>query len=571
MSQPITGSNRPKKSATKIRYSKLDVNIPQNNELRDYLANKEETGLVKHPIGSQKIKVREPLGRWPRTLLIMPPITLSEGTVKRVIPPLGIAYIGGYLESVGIPFKLLDCVVEALDHEELIGPKTWMYGMPDSEVMKYIGDFCPEIIGLSILYSSDLHSVYRLAKLIRQTYPEITVVAGGIHASIYPRELLRESLDSGQPTIDYIIRGEGEIRLANFIKNFREGLLDLRADGLCGWFKGTMFINHQVETIDDLDALPLPAYHHLPMQKYFSHNVPFSPFPRGKRVMQIYTSRGCPVGCTFCSSTNFNKKYRHRSPQAVYEEVKYYKETYGIDEIQFADDNLTFDRPRSMEMFEKLKDCGLQWCTPNGTMVNTLTEPLLEKMIESGLYQVTLSLDSGNAKTLKEKHRKPVNLNRVPDLVAYLKRNGILVHATLVVGMPGETMEDIEVGFRYVETLPLDSIGVFIAQAIPGSELFERAIVDGTIDRKKSRIIDTAQSILSLSDIDGKTLEARVASFLQEYNLKIKMKNPISWEKKYRNVRDKLPNMCIGQAAPNTKGVINAATQPAPMEIFSAG
>ena len=90
--------------------------------------------------------------------------------------------------------------------------------------------------------------------------------------------------------------------------------------------------------IEDLDSLPLPSYDKLPMEKYFDFNVPFSPFPRGKRVMQIYTSRGCPVGCTFCSSTNMYKSYRARSPQNVIDEIDYYIKEYNIDEIQFADD-----------------------------------------------------------------------------------------------------------------------------------------------------------------------------------------------------------------------------------------
>lgn len=546
-------------AATAIKYSKLDINIPADNELRDYLANKAETGTVVHPVTSCKIKVREPMDRWPRTLLLMPPITLSEGTVKRVVPPLGLAYIGGYLESKGIPFKILDSVVEGLDNEVMIGPKTWMHGMSDADIEKYIRDFQPEIVGLSILYSTDLHSIFRIAGIIKKVNPATTIISGGIHPSIYPREVLKEAFDeNGNPTIDYVIRGEGEHRLAEFITNYKEGMLDLKSDGLCGWHKGTMFINHQIHTIANLDALPLPAYHHLPLEKYFDYGVPFSPFPLGKRVMQIYTSRGCPVGCTFCSSTNFNKGYRFRSPEAVYQEVKYYKEKYQIDEIQFADDNLTFNRPRSFEMFEKLKACGLPWCTPNGTMVNTLSEPLLAKMIESGLYQVTLSLDSGSAKTLREHHRKPVDLTRVPDLAKYLKSKGILIHATFVVGMPGETMEDIEEGFRYAETLPLDSIGVFIAQALPGSELYEKAVAEGTMDRQRARVIDTAQSRMTLTSVDGQALEKRVNDFLEEYNMKIKTKNSEMFEKKYKRVKEKMSKMCIGLPLhPNLGTLIN--------------
>ena len=548
----------------KIKYPGLEQNLPYGNELRDYLSTKEETGIDVVALTSKKVKFREKMDRYPRTLLVMPPITLSEGTVKRVIPPLGLCYIGGYLESVGIPFDILDCVAEGLETERLIGERIWMYGLTDDVIREHFVKFRPEIIGISIIYSSDLHSMYRLARLAKEVNPDVVVIVGGIHSSIYPREVLEQS----HPSIDYVIRGEGEIRLAEFIENFKEGYLDLSGDGTCGWYEGNMFINPQIKTIENLDAMPLPAYHRLPMENYFAFNVPFSPFPRGERVMQIYTSRGCPIGCTFCASTNFNKAFRMRSPEAVFKEIMYYKEKYQIDEFQFADDNFTFNRKRAMDMFDRLKECGLPWCTPNGTMVNTLTEDMMQKMIDSGLYQVTLSLDSGSAKTLKEQHRKPVNLQRVPDLTAYLKKREVLIHATLVVGMPGETLADIEEGYAFVDGLPLDSIAVFIAQALPGSELFERAVQDGLISRTMGQFFDNSKSTHTLSGIETAVLEKNVSDFLFKYNELIKKRDPLSWEKKYSKHRDRFSKICIGKAAPNTDGVIRAS-QPTPMENYS--
>lgn len=565
-------SNLPKKiEKPRIKFAPLENGIPQDNELRDYLETKEETGNVFTPITSKIYRFSEKSEEWPRTLLLMPPITLSEGTVKRTIPPLGLAYIAGYCEKEGVPVELLDCVVEGRETEQCIGNKTWMYGLTDDQIRARIEKFKPNIVGISILYSSDFHSMIRLAKLIKEINKETIVVVGGIHPTIYPRETLTESFSEKEgAAIDYVIRGEGEIRFVDFVKGVKDGFIDLGSDGLCGWHNGEMFINPQREVIKDIDSIPFPAYHKLPIEEYFSFNVPFSPFPRGNRVLQLYTSRGCPVGCTFCSSTNFNKGYRMRSPDNVIEEIMYFKEKYNIDEIQFADDNLTFNRKRSLEFFEKLKGCGLQWCTPNGTLVNSLTEELLDKMIDSGLYQVTLSLDSGSAKVLKEHHRKPVNLERVPDLAAFLLKRGVLIHATLVVGMPGETLDDIDEGFRYVENLPLDSIAVFIAQALPGSELFETAIVSGAIDRKKARtIIDTTKNNIALSDIPKHVLEKKVEDFLYSYNKTIRARNPEKWELKYSRHKDRLARICIGHAAPNTDGVINAA-EPTPHETLPA-
>ena len=194
-------------------------------------------------------------------------------------------------------------------------------------------------------------------------------------------------------------------------------------------------------------------------------------------------------------------------------------------------------------------------------MINTLDEQVLDAMIRSGLYQITLSLDSGNADTLREKHRKPVKLQRVPVLMDYLKKRGVLMHGTLVVGMPGETVEDIEKGFRYVETLPFNSMNVFIAQALPGSELFEVSLQNGAITYETSLYIDTAQSTLKLTDIDGKVLEALVENFLSAYNRKIYQRDTETWNKKYQDHQKRMAKICIGKASANTSAIIEASNE----------
>ena len=133
------------------------------------------------------------------------------------------------------------------------------------------------------------------------------------------------------------------------------------------------------------------------------------------------------------------------------------------------------------------------------------------------------------------------------------------MHGTLVVGMPGETIEDIDKGYRFVETLPFNSINVFIAQALPGSELFEVSLQNGTITYEKSLYIDTAQSTLKLTDIDGKTLEASVENFLNDYNRKIYLRDTDAWNIKYQDHQGRLAKICIGKASANTSSIINAS------------
>lgn len=546
----------------RVKQGKLDQHLPQESPLRIYLAEKDETARVRkpRPSGPQLLDVAEPLGRLPRTLLVMPPMCMYEGAVKRVVPPIGLCYIAGALEAEGIDIDVLDCIVEGIDEEVRVAEGVWNMGMTEERFRAYIAENDYDVVGFTMIYSSDLQNLYRYAQLVKEVKPETTVIAGGLHASIYASRFLKDAVQDGVPFIDYVLRGEGEIRLGPFLRNLADGRIDTNADGLAGWRDGKVFANPQFARITDLDGLPFPAYHKLPLEKYFAHNVPFSPYPRGKRVLPLYTSRGCPVGCTFCASTNFSKQYLARTPDNVIAEIQYYKDRFGVDEVQFADDNLTFDRKRAQELFEKMVPLELPWCTPNGIMVNTLSPPLVDRMVESGLYQITLSLDSGSAETLKEKHRKPVDLTKVPDLMAYLDGLDVLMHGTLVVGMPGETEEQIKEGFAYVEQLPFHSINVFIAAAIPGSELFEESVSNGTITYEGALHIDTARSTLQLSEISAATLEKLVGGFLQRYNQAIYERDPVAWERKYEEHRERLSRICVGSASAITSTIIDVSS-----------
>ena len=544
----------------RIKQKALEENIPPNSPLREYLAGKNETAAVS--VSSPQpmlVPFCKPFGRYPKTLLVMPPTCLHEGAVKRVIPPLGICYIAGYLEAQGIDVDVLDCIIEGINCETKVTDDIWAVGMPEEEFRHFIQKHEYEVIGFSMIYSPDLRSLYRYAELVKEESPQTIVVAGGMHASIYTKQFLTtEAVRKNQePIIDFVIRGEGELRMAQFLTNLKDGFVDKHADGLAGWLDNKLFINPQVAVIENIDILPLPAYHKVPLEKYFEYNVPFSPYPRGKRVMQLLTSRGCPIGCTFCASTNFSKKYRFRSVQNVISEINFYKKQYNIDEIQFADDNLTFNRARSLDFFACLKQCELPWCTPNGIMLSTLTTDLLDLMEASGLYQITLSLDSGNAETLKTKHRKPVNLNRIPDLVAYLEEKQVLMHGTLVVGMPGETKEDILKGFNFVEQLPLNSLNVFIAQPIPGSELFEKALYNGILSYEEALRVDTAKSTLKLNDFEEGELEQIVEEFLARYNKQIFDRDPASWHKKYAEHHKRMAKICVGKPSAITSKIID--------------
>jgi len=505
------------------------------NDLREYLANKKETSkkkeiLIKLDEYVTYKKPKEDI----KVLLISLPITIPKYMQKRCIPPLGVSYIASALEIANINVDVIDCCVEGWDIERYSGNMI-TYGIPPEKLKDRLIEINPDVVGISLLFSTDLKNLYEVSDVVRRILPNTTIVVGGLHPTIYPIEMFELDLEHNkEKTIDFVIRGEGEERFVSFIEDLKRGEININADGLVG-FVGEQFIfNKQVENIKDLDTIPFPAYHLLPIEKYFKINIPFSPVPQGERVLPMLTTRGCPVGCSFCANTNTWWKHRKRSVENIAAEVKYLKENYNIDEIQFADDNLTFDMNHAIKKFNAIKDFNLLWCTPNGTMINKLTEELITVMAESGMYQITLSMDSAVARTLKELHHKPVNLNSIPGLIKKCRELSVFTHGTLVVGMPGETLKEITEGFEYVKKeLNFTSVSAFIAAAIPGSELYHDMLDQGKITKEDAREIDTTKCKISLSNIEPKTLENLIESFQSEFLEIVKERDTDEYQRKY--------------------------------------
>ena len=510
-----------------------------DNELRDYLAGKKETSKSRGtPDREYQMADLKNTVKNPKVLLIGPCITIPKYMQKRCIPPLGLSYVAASLERENIDVSIIDCCVEGWDTERISGNLV-TYGLPPSEIEQQLRDGQYDIVGVSVLFSTDLPNLYEITSTVKKVLPNATIVVGGLHPTIYPMEIFQLDLDfNDDRTIDFIIRGEGEHRFVDFINDYSNGKVNVKADGLVGFVDDVFFINAQVDTIQNIDDLPFPAFHILPMEKYFKINIPFSPVPQGERVIPMLTTRGCPIGCSFCANTHTWKRHRKRSVDSIISEIRYMKEKFNIDEIQFADDNLTYDMRHSIEKFKAIKDENIIWCTPNGTMINKLTPELVQAMAESGLYQITLSMDSANAKTLKELHHKPVNLNSIPGLIEKCREYGVFTHGTLVVGMPGETIDEIKEGFDYVKSdLHFTSVSAFIAAAIPGSELYHEMLDQGRITREQARQIDTTKSKININ-IDSNELEKEIENFQSDFMNIAKERDPEEYMRKYKKLID---------------------------------
>lgn len=411
-----------------------------------------------------------------RILLIQPPVTsylLGDFTPNM---PLGLAYLGAVLEKENIEVTILDALVEGWNNQHKLADGRFQIGLDFSEIKNRIKDFQPHLVGISSMFTAQWQNAASVAEVVKNIDGNIPVVLGGAHPSAVPEEVLKDK------NIDFVVIGEGErafLRLLHAIEG-KERLGSLKS--IAFRKNGKIIINNERDYIEDLDSLPFPARHLLPLEKYFEIGLSHGGVRRCRRFSSIVTSRGCPAQCVFCSVHKlWGRKYRTRSPEDVIAEIKLLKDNFGIEELSIEDDNFTLNKERAQRICELIKkECtGIVWDTPNGIALYSIDEGLIRKMQESGCYRISFAVESGNQKFLSEVIKKPLKLIRVPALVSCARRLGLEINVFFVIGVPGETEETIKDTFRFSRRIGVYDPFISIATPYPGTEMLELCVEKG--------------------------------------------------------------------------------------------
>jgi magnesium-protoporphyrin IX monomethyl ester (oxidative) cyclase len=347
--------------------------------------------------------------------------------------------------------------------------------------MDRISAWKPDVVGLSCIFSNQWPATRELARRIKAADTSVIVVAGGGHPT-FLSELCMEDAP-----IDFIIRGEGEESFVDLLNRIRKGQALDGVDGLVYRDGDSIRANPKVHLIEDLDSIAFPAHDLLDPERYFKAALPMGYTLLSPRSVPIVTSRGCPCLCTFCSSTHlWGKRYRTRSAANVLRELDWLVDKFGIEEIKVEDDNLTVNRKRAMEIFRGMieRPYRLRWNTPNGIAIWTLDREMLTMMKDSGCYEMTLAIESGNQKVLNDLIRKPLKLDKAREINRVARELGIFRVGYFIIGFPGEAKEQIMDTVKFARELRLDLSVIFIFNPLPGSELFEECLRRGYITEK---------------------------------------------------------------------------------------
>jgi anaerobic magnesium-protoporphyrin IX monomethyl ester cyclase len=381
----------------------------------------------------------------PKVALVNTPLIEGIGH-HPLFPPLGLAYIAAVLEKNEFEVRIIDCPVYGINHDKL-----------KSE----LASFNPAIVGVGSM-TPTIESALKSARVAKEACPDTTVVMGGPHATFMGRQIL-----SDEPAVDFVVRGEGEETLLELAQKLpaRRSLEEVK--GIVFRKDGQIVETPARPFIQDLDALPRPAYHLLPIDMYRIH---------GRKLLPIMSSRGCPFQCSFCvASQMFGAGFRGRSPENVLDELEWLRDEYGAEAVTFQDDTLTFSRQRILDICDGILERGLKLAWGCGTRADVVTKEVLAKMRKAHCNEVCFGVESG-CQRIRDALKKKVTTEQCENAIKWAKEAGIFVTVSVILGYPGETKETLEQTLDFVRKVEPDDVYLCHATPYPGTEL--RALVE---------------------------------------------------------------------------------------------
>ncbi|MBN1592268.1 MAG: cobalamin-dependent protein [Candidatus Coatesbacteria bacterium] len=466
-----------------------------------------------------------------RILLISPHYRAPRGYKIDLTPPLGLAYIAAVLEREGYTVKILDVVAEDFHNRLAMNYGYVRAGLSYEAIEHRISEFKPAVVGVSCLLSSQFQDMCNICQIAKEKCGVPITVVGGEHTSALPEESLEKHY------IDFVVIGEGEYTMRDLMRRISEGADYSDLDGLGFKKDGQIVVNPKTKFIENIDELPLPARHLLPMETYFKTNIPQSGTSAKSPNTPMMTSRGCPGRCVFCATAGFwGNRQRARSVRKVLDEMETLVRDYGVREIQFIDDNLTLNRDRAMALFNGMieRNLDLVWNTPQGIAVWGLDEEVLKKMKESGCYEITLGIESGDPGVLKNIVKKSIPMDKIERIAKAARKIGLITKGYFVVGLPGETLEQMNKTFELAKRLRLDAVGIFIATPLPGTELYRICKEKGYLKEGFSHErVNYARGNIETPDFTPRQVEQLVSKNILRINLGLLLRNPLRFFKKY--------------------------------------
>ena len=404
-------------------------------------------------------------------MLLFPPTSLGVdyahrygkkdlGNLKGDLIPLGIASLAAYLKKYEFGVAALDCVALTLTHDEIV---------------EIIRKRKPRSVGISATTYA-LPASTALAKRLRKEFPNLLIILGGAHANIAGIHAAKNIT-----SVDIVCcHSEGETVVLDIISKFSKHNFNretfLNDISTMKSIKGIIFRNKDEivknlpgDIIKDLDYLPLPARELFPIERYVPLPNQYKKLP----LTNMIVIRGCPYVCTFCDQAATTA--RRRSPQKVMEEIREVVEKYGVKEISFWDDTMSYHKKWMIEFCTLLAEAKLDVIWSCYAAVNTVNQEILHLMKKAGCWNIFYGYETGvpelaeNIKT----NRKNKSMEYMMKVARWTKNAGIEVRGSFMIALPGENPELAEQTIQDAIKLDPEYAQFSITTPYPGTALYD--------------------------------------------------------------------------------------------------
>ncbi|MDA8648241.1 B12-binding domain-containing radical SAM protein [bacterium] len=357
---------------------------------------------------------------------------------------------------------------------------------PLQTILDFIESHEVGYVGMTVMPGPQLSQAIPFTKEIHQKYPEITIIWGGYFAANQHKVVL----ESGW--VNYVINGPGDTAFPSLLESLESGNTDA-VPNICNLIymddQGKI-VSTKKEALPDMDKLPNFAYGKLnetyPLENYLAKTF------MGGKTLAYHSSFGCPFTCSFCAVVPiYNARWKGLGAQRMADDVLGFKSKYGIDAVEFHDNNFFTSRKRVVDFAEKIKHENISWWGEGRIdTINKYSDEDLQLMQEAGLKMIFLGAETGNDEVLKQMDKGGTQTGaQIKEFAGRLKKFGIVPEYSFVLGMPGDSQEkvtrQINEDIKFIQEIkrinPDTEIIIYVYSPVPteGSDLYETIQAQG--------------------------------------------------------------------------------------------
>jgi radical SAM superfamily enzyme YgiQ (UPF0313 family) len=363
----------------------------------------------------------------------------------------------------------------------------------DSDITKYIKKFNPDLFGVT-MSATEHNSGLELCKTAKKF--GITTAVGGYHPTAIPDKIMKYS------QVDLVFRGESEFSMKEFIKQGSP----TNIDGISYREKGKIIHNKKRKPIKDLDLLPFPARH------YRKGNECDLWLKRGgSHRDQVHFSRGCWGRCTFCCEPSMSRSVqRYRSHESVFKEIQEVYKFHNEEElvIIFGDPHF-MGKPKLIEpLCDLLIEADMNILFTIMVRADSISKnpEIVKKMVKAGIVGYCMGIETPDQGGLNDT-KKGINNKIQENAVRILRENHAVAGGTFVIGLPGQTEEEILTFPEYARNLGMINAAFAIATPQAGTEFYSELDAEGLIDVDDWTKYDQMHSVFKHDNISKERLE----------------------------------------------------------------